>query len=193
MPRPTPRSFARWPLLLVFLVTAGCAASKSLPHGPRSPREQIAAHRLRSVAQSWEGTPYCLGGTTRRCIDCSAFVRTVYADLFGIALPRTTEAQVREGQPVNRSELQAGDLVFFRTGPGTRHVGIYLADGTFLHASTSQGVTTSPLTRRYWRRHYWTARRLLADFPPAARPIEPAAPAPLPTPPSPAASIRAGW
>lgn len=192
MPRPVSHPFAHW-LLLLVLLTAGCATSKSLPRGPGSPREQAAAQRLHTMAQGWEGTPYCLGGTTRRCIDCSAFVRTVYDEVFDKALPRTTEAQVREGQPVSRSELQAGDLVFFRTGFSTRHVGIYLADGRFLHASTSLGVTTSSLNGRYWRRHYWTARRLLADFPPAAHPVEPAAPTPLPAPPSPAATIRTGW
>jgi len=58
--------------------------------------------------------------------------------------------------------LQPGDLVFFRTGYKKRHVGIYLADGRFLHASASSGVTVSPLGRSYWQEHWWQGRRLLS-------------------------------
>ena len=79
-------------------------------------------------------------------------------------LPRNTALQVQEGSPVSREDLAPGDLVFFRRG-GTRHVGIYLGDDEFIHASTSRGVTISNLDEDYYRRYYWTARRLLDGTP----------------------------
>jgi len=84
----------------------------------------------------------------------------VYRDVFGRRLPRTTEEQETVGSPVNRGSLEPGDLVFFKTGRFRRHVGIYVENGLFMHASASDGVRLSSLKNRYWRRHYWKARRL---------------------------------
>lgn len=109
---------------------------------------------------SGPGTPYRLGGTNRRGVDCSGLVYRVYRDLYGLQLPRTTEAQVDLGYKVSADELQTADLVFFKTGWATRHVGIYIGQGRFLHASTSRGVMISSLDNPYWQRHYWTSRRL---------------------------------
>ncbi|TFH86404.1 glycoside hydrolase [Billgrantia azerbaijanica] len=117
---------------------------------------------LLSQHQRWVGTPYRLGGTTRRGIDCSALVQAVFSDTFRLELPRTTGEQVREGEPVAREALQVGDLVFFRPPGPYDHVGVYVGDGYFLHASTSQGVMLSRLDNVYWRRYYWQARRTLS-------------------------------
>lgn len=103
---------------------------------------------------AWHGTPYQLGGISRSGIDCSGFVQVTFRDLFGMDLPRTTEQQLRIGQPIHRAQLQSGDLVFFRNG---RHVGIYLEDHKFLHASTTNGVMISSLKNTYWSRNYWQA------------------------------------
>jgi cell wall-associated NlpC family hydrolase len=105
-------------------------------------------------------------------------VQSVYATEFDMSLPRTTEAQVRVGREVSRSALQPGDLVFFRPGWKDRHVGLYLSDGLFLHASSSSGVATSDLTRPYWRKRWWQARRViaLADGPDSASESSSAAP-----------------
>jgi len=65
------------------------------------------------------------------------------------------------GKSISRKELKAGDLVFFKTGWLTKHVGIYIAGDKFLHASTSKGVTISYLTNAYWQSKYWKARRIL--------------------------------
>lgn len=107
----------------------------------------------------WMGTPYVLGGTTHRGIDCSALMQHVFTEAFSLDLPRTTEEQVLEGNRVTRSELKAGDLVFFRPPGIYNHVGVYVGDGYFLHASASQGVKLSRLDNVYWRRYYWQARR----------------------------------
>ncbi|PSU34065.1 NlpC/P60 family protein [Photobacterium lutimaris] len=114
-----------------------------------------------SVYQQWRGTPYRLGGTSKAGIDCSAFVQVGLAEVFQQKLPRTTGEQVRQGNWVAITELKEGDLVFFKTGRSLRHVGIYLGESRFLHASTSQGVMISNLKNPYWRSTYWQARRVI--------------------------------
>ncbi|MDX1668419.1 MAG: NlpC/P60 family protein [Limnobacter sp.] len=109
----------------------------------------------------WRGTPYRLGGTDRAGIDCSAYMQQLFADQFAVQLPRTTLEQMRLGEPVSRSALKAGDLVFFQPSSKGRHVGVYLSEGFFVHAGTSSGVTVSDLTMNYWRSSYVTAKRVL--------------------------------
>jgi cell wall-associated NlpC family hydrolase len=117
--------------------------------------------RLRQEVAQWQGVPYRLGGRHMRGIDCSAFVQNVLVGLFGLYLPRSTAEQARFGRRIERDELLPGDLVFFRIGRRTRHVGIYLGQGEFAHASQSQGVVVSRLDDPYWARRYWMARRVL--------------------------------
>ncbi|WP_244613167.1 C40 family peptidase [Modicisalibacter radicis] len=107
----------------------------------------------------WVGTPYVLGGEGFQGIDCSALVQRVFNEAFALALPRTTDDQVLEGQRIDRDSLKAGDLVFFRPPGPYNHVGIYVGSGRFLHASSSQGVIISRLDNVYWQRYYWQARR----------------------------------
>jgi len=114
---------------------------------------------LRDEAPNWIGIPYRWGGTTRRGIDCSAFVQQYVRSTLGIELPRATAGQQYEGVPVSKEELRSGDLVFFRRR-GVRHVGVYLSGGEFIHASSSRGVMISELDNDYWTRYYWMARRV---------------------------------
>lgn len=120
----------------------------------------LVRQALMAEHQRWQGTPYRLGGTSSEGIDCSALVQNVFADTFSLDLPRATRYQVNEGAAVGRESLEPGDLVFFRP-PGSRHVGIYVGDERFLHASTSRGVMISSLDNVYWQRYYWKARRPL--------------------------------
>jgi hypothetical protein len=136
------------------------AEASSPPIVYEGPVAEVAV-RLEAAALDWEGVPYRLGGTSRRGIDCSFYVRTLYRDLFAEDLPRTTREQVLRGTPVKKDALLPGDLVFFKTGRSTRHVGIYLGNGVFTHASSSQGVMTSRLEDPYWVRTYWTSRRIV--------------------------------
>lgn len=131
--------------------------------GLRHPPPAQVRQALLAEHERWLGTPYRLGGTTRRGIDCSALVQRVFAEAFGLELPRTTTQQVREGESVSRDALQPGDLVFFQPPGYYHHVGIYVGQGRFLHASTSRGVKISSLDNRYWRHYYWQARRPLDD------------------------------
>jgi hypothetical protein len=176
-------------LSLVALWLAGCGTSATLaPHAPQpvavelpdvdgvhGPRlkdvdgptsslltaDMIVLQHLNVAHAEWDGTPYRFGAISRDGVDCSGFVQRVFAETFGMALTRSTHSQVLEGRDVPREALQPGDLVFFRTGRRTQHVGIYLRDGRFLHASTSRGVTVDRLTSGYYDRTYWTARRVL--------------------------------
>jgi probable lipoprotein NlpC len=93
-------------------------------------------------------------------VDCSGFVFLTYRDRLGVELPRTTLHQLKTGSLVEPNELLAGDLVFFLTDGKTRHVGIYLNDDQFVHASKSKGVVVSSLSNNYWRETFWQARRI---------------------------------
>lgn len=121
--------------------------------------------RLREATAAWLGTPYKLGGNTKSGVDCSAFVRAVYDEVYDFELPRTAEEQERLGSKIDRRDLRTGDLIFFRTkgmGPffKSRHVGVYLGNNEFAQASGSLGVNIMPLSNRYWSKKYEGARRL---------------------------------
>ena len=125
----------------------------------------MVATAILTEGQNWLGIPYRWGGTTRRGIDCSAFVQQFVRKTFEIELPRTTATQVHRGVRVDRKDRVAGDLVFFRRR-GTRHVGVYIGGGDFIHASSSRGVTVSTMDSGYWARYYWQTRRILPAFEP---------------------------
>lgn len=120
----------------------------------------LVKETLYAQYSQWKNTKYRIGGLTRHGIDCSGFVYMTFKTKLGLVLPRSTEFQVELGESVDRNQLRAGDLVFFKTGRIDRHVGIYLEDGRFLHASTSQGVIISGLDESYWKSAYWKAKRL---------------------------------
>ncbi|MCX6351908.1 MAG: C40 family peptidase [Bacteroidetes bacterium] len=101
------------------------------------------------------GTPYCWGGTTKKCFDCSGFVSLVYKEVYGIPLARTADVQYDECHRVRKKRLKEGDLVFFHTEKGSRkvtHVGIYLGSQKFVHASTSKGVRIDSLDDDYYQK-----------------------------------------
>lgn len=113
----------------------------------------------------WKGVRYRLGGDTKRGIDCSAFVQRTFRDQFGLELPRSTSEQQDTGKEITRSKLRPGDLVMFRAGSTGRHVGIYLGNDNFVHASTSSGVMISSLNDDYWKKRYREGRRVLSRNP----------------------------
>lgn len=117
--------------------------------------------RLLQEAASWLGVPYRYGGDDRSGIDCSALVARIVEQAYGITLPRTTAGQRRLGVSVPREQMRPGDLMFFRTNPYGRldHVGLYLGQGRFIHASSSSGVVISSLDGSFFRRHFVIARR----------------------------------
>lgn len=110
--------------------------------------------------KEWKGTRYKFGGNSKRGIDCSAFTQRIYKEKFNIKIPRNTRTQVKVGIKIKRSELELGDLVFFKTGKYDRHVGIYMENGEFMHASI-KGVKFTKLDKPYYVKRYWTSRRIL--------------------------------
>lgn len=108
----------------------------------------------------WFRTPYLLGGTTKSGIDCSALVQKAYLRAYKKMLPRTTKQQSKLGIPVSKARLIQGDLIFFSINKKKGHVGIYLGDQHFMHASTSKGVIISRIDTPFWKKHFAGARRI---------------------------------
>jgi cell wall-associated NlpC family hydrolase len=149
-------------LLLLAILLQGCASHPVAPAHP-TPTSRQVTQKLLGRLHDWQGTRYAWGGNSKAGIDCSAFVQSTYQELFAIELPRSTSAQRQVGQRISMRFLQPGDLVFFRPTWKTRHVGIYLGDDQFIHASTTKGVTRSSLKAHYWRKHLTEARRVLRN------------------------------
>jgi len=115
---------------------------------------------LMQAYRDWKGTPYKLGGASKKGVDCSELVNIIFSQYFGINLPSNTHEQLNAGKGIRRAAIHTGDLVFFRTGRKTLHVGIMLNRGEFLHASTSSGVRISKFGKSYWRNRFLAARRI---------------------------------
>lgn len=119
------------------------------------------ARRIISTSMDYIGVPYVFGGTSPYGFDCSGYVQYVFAKA-GVSLPRTADVQYEVGTPISTTDLVPGDLVFFSTYTyGASHVGIYVGEGNFIHASSSQGVTISSLSSAYYSSHYIGSRRIL--------------------------------
>ncbi|RYY63015.1 MAG: hypothetical protein EOO05_00595 [Chitinophagaceae bacterium] len=122
--------------------------------------EDLDDTRLLESVDEWYGTRYRMGGTGKTGIDCSAFVQAVCLSTYALALPRTAREQYRNCEKISSTELKEGDLVFFNTTGGVSHVGIYLRNNKFAHASSSQGVTVSDLFDPYYLKRFIGAGRV---------------------------------
>ena len=165
-------------LILTLVYISGCSTLKPTPETPPIPQPAIIEtpaepeyippektptekllEKLLAQHQEWKGTRYRMGSLSKTGVDCSGFVLLTFRNQFGVELPRSTRDQHKLGQDVKRDQLTAGDLVFFHTGRYD-HVGIYLENDQFLHASTRAGVKISSLSDAYWKKRYWKAKRL---------------------------------
>lgn len=119
--------------------------------------------KLVKEARKWLGTKYKYAGETKRGTDCSGMVMSIYRDIAGIKLPRSSREQQSFCRSIKVSELAPGDLIFFSgsaKGGKVSHVGMYIGDGDFIHASSSQGVIVSNLNQSYYSRHFHSAGRV---------------------------------
>ena len=120
---------------------------------------------LYAFVADWLGTPYRFGGMSRKGTDCSGFAYNLYKEVYGGGLERCSSAEMMKAtKRVAKKDLREGDLVFFNTrnrrSGRASHVGVYLRDGYFAHASSRGGVIISPLSSPYYKRHYIGAGRL---------------------------------
>lgn len=115
---------------------------------------------LMDFYNEWKNVKYKFGGNSKKGIDCSAFTQRVYKEKFDIKIPRSTRTQVKIGIKIKKSQLEMGDLIFFKTGKIDRHVGVYMGDGKFMHASI-KGVKFTKLNKPYYKKAYWTSRRII--------------------------------
>ena len=125
--------------------------------------EEINNIPLLQKIDEWWGTPYVLGGSSKRGVDCSYFTLDVMNAIYNTNLKRTAAEQYTQSEKIDWSDLKEGDLIFFKTD-GSRsisHVGIYMTNNKFAHASTSQGVTISDLSEPYWQKRLYSLGRVL--------------------------------
>lgn len=155
-------------LITIAVISSGCAtpAANRQVHIEKTDgsalllNKAVAKNIVLAQYDAWKGTRYKYGGLSKDGIDCSGFIHQTFLSLFDIRLPRRSIMQGEVGYDISTDLLQPGDLVFFKMGASANHVGIYIDDGEFVHASTSQGVTKSSLNDPYWRRRFWKARRV---------------------------------
>lgn len=125
--------------------------------------EQLNNVPLLKQIEKWWGTRYCMGGSTENCIDCSAFTQAILLDVYSIWMPRTAREQFSTTERIKRNDLMEGDLVFFKSGRHISHVGIFLTNEKFVHASSSNGVIISDLNDSYWKSRYAGAGRSIVE------------------------------
>ena len=157
-------------IFFIFVFAPGCSirpegrtpkifSTDNAPHVDLN-NAPLVKEELYLQFRQWQGTPYRSGGLDRNGVDCSGFVYLTFRTRFGILLSRSTEELLETGHDVTRERLQPGDLLFFSTGFFDRHVGIYLGNRNFLHASKNRGVMLSSLDDDYWHSHFQKARRI---------------------------------
>ncbi len=117
---------------------------------------------LLETVNDWIGTPYRSGCASKKGTDCSGFVTSVYREVYGINLSRSSRSMFQDVKRIKKDSIRTGDLVFFRRSPKQPiyHVGIYLKNGKFVHSATNGGVMVSSLKQAYYQRNFYAAGRV---------------------------------
>lgn len=154
-------------LFILLIIIQGCSTKNTSINYEKENAQSTNINydeiynNLLSQYKNWKGVKYKYGGYSKNGIDCSAFVQRTFKEKLLINLPRTTTLQLKLGEEIDFENLSTGDLIFFKTGFKTNHVGIYLKNGKFMHVSTKKGVIISRLDNPYYSEHLWQARRVL--------------------------------
>ena len=150
-------------VLIIFIALLGFTACSSKPHfiapAKVSSKDSPVVKKILEHYSQWKGVKYREGGMSKQGVDCSGYVYLSYKNSLNKKIPRTTELLSQSGKLINSAQIKPGDLVFFKTGFKVRHVGIYIKDNQFVHASSSRGVMISKLNNPYWLDAFWMARR----------------------------------
>ncbi len=155
------KTFWLWLLPWVFL--SACSPSTRFTSDRSAHQSTSSQTRLLRAAENWLGVPYRWGGNDHRGIDCSGLAVQLYREAFGFKLPRNSARQRQLGYAVQPPYLKPGDLLFFRfkSDQGIEHIGIYLGNGQFIHASRTQGVVLQRLENPYYQKHLIVIRRII--------------------------------
>ncbi|MCW3072098.1 MAG: glycoside hydrolase [Bacteroidetes bacterium] len=125
------------------------------------PESDISNARLYSFIDDWYGVPYKYGGKNKNGIDCSNFTSTLYKDIYNKTLTGSSSSIFNQCKIVSRKELREGDLVFFKIEKDeVSHIGVYLQNNKFVHATTKKGVMIDDLDEAYYKKYYYKAGRL---------------------------------
>jgi len=128
----------------------------------RETNPSLNRHEMLATIMSFMGVRYRKRGNDANGFDCSGYTLKIFRSALNVELPRSAREQYKVGETVAKDSLMFGDLVFFRQRrSGPAHVGIYVGDGLFAHASTSIGVTISLMDSKYYKRRYVGARRIV--------------------------------
>ena len=158
------------PVILFFvLLLSSCSSSKVVSNDDYSTTINNEQTKIKSEkelikeAKKWIGTKYLYGGHSKAGTDCSGFVMEVFLSVYNYKLPRTSKAQQEFCKKIKKSQLKIGDLVFFATSKDASkvsHVGIYIGEDEFIHASSSKGVVISKLSQNYYVKAYHSSGRV---------------------------------
>lgn len=188
MYKPT-ATYLRLIVIVSFLLLASCASHKKevVVHEPKKekPREKVEKNNdedfikkysallgvnldgktnkeLIITVSEWLGVPYKYGGDTKSGTDCSGFVGQVFSKVYHVSTSRSASGLYEQAKKISRNELKDGDLVFFKINSSkVGHVGIYLKDGYFIHATTRRGVMVNNLSETYYSKYYFASGRIL--------------------------------
>lgn len=176
--------------LLVLILAAGCKTpAKTKKHTPVKKNEHVVVsetekpnfyatyskklgvkllgnedQKLISCMTSWLGTPYKYAGETREGTDCSGMVMTIYKEVYKKDLFRSATEQMKNVALIKKEELRLGDLVFFKIGGDkVSHVGIYIGENKFMHASTTRGVVINSLDEEYYKKWFFAGGRVAVN------------------------------
>jgi lipoprotein Spr len=171
-------------IALIFSVLAVQAQTKTVPNQatdkPADEEESLAKDYLSQIMHvavsatsnmklfnfvyDWIGTPYRFGGSSKKGVDCSAFTKQLYNQVFNLDIKRNSRDIFSMVSPVGKDDLKEGDLVFFKIhSRSISHIGIYLGNNRFAHASM-KGVAISSLDDAYYSRYFYKGGRVLAQF-----------------------------
>ncbi len=123
--------------------------------------DDIKNVKLYKFIDDWYGAPYKYGGKAKTGVDCSGFVSQLMANVYGKTVSGSSASIHKASEKVNKKNLQEGDLVFFKiSSDQVSHIGVYLQNNRFVHASTKRGVVINSLQEEYYTKYYFAGGRI---------------------------------
>jgi cell wall-associated NlpC family hydrolase len=152
-------------VFVLALFFTSCRVKKKMVLPAKSEKKELqdlhVKKDLKKEIEKWLGTPYRYGGISKQGVDCSGFVNAIYKEVYEIKLPRSSKEIYNASKHIKMKDLEEGDLIFFNySGKGVSHVGIYLSDNMYVHASSTNGVVISDLTNPYTKKNIVGAGRV---------------------------------